>query len=117
MSRQHPNRKRNVRVHLMVTEHERDLIEQKMEQAGVRNMGAYIRKQAIDGFVIRLDLSDVREMVRLLRITSNNMNQVAKRANETRSIYEADIADLQARYDELWNQAADILRALTELRR
>ncbi|MCP1109710.1 plasmid mobilization relaxosome protein MobC [Lachnospiraceae bacterium PAL227] len=101
----------------MVTEHERDLIEQKMEQAGVRNMGAYIRKQAIDGFVIRLDLSDVREMVRLLRITSNNMNQIAKRANETRSIYEADIADLQARYDELWNQAADILRALTELRR
>lgn len=101
----------------MVTEHERSLIAQKMEQAGVRNMGAYIRKQAIDGFVIRLDLSDVREMVRLLRITSNNMNQVAKRANETRSIYEADIADLQARYDELWKQAADILRALTELRR
>ena len=101
----------------MGTGRERDVIEQKMEQAGIRNRGAYIRKQAIDGFVIRLDLSDVREMVRLLRITSNNMNQIAKRANETRSIYEADIADLQARYDELWNQAADILRALTELRR
>ncbi|MDL2272951.1 plasmid mobilization relaxosome protein MobC [Oscillospiraceae bacterium OttesenSCG-928-G22] len=99
----------------MVTEHERDLIEQKMEQAGVRNMGAYIRKQAIDGFVIRLDLSDVREMVRLLRITSNNMNQVAKRANETRNIYEADIADLQARYDELWNQMESILRSLSKL--
>ena len=117
MSRQHPNRTRTNRIHLMVTEHERDLIEQKMAQAGIRNMGAYIRKQAIDGYVLRLDLSDVWEMVRLLRITSNNMNQIAKRANETRSIYEADVADLQARYDELWNQAADILRALAELRR
>lgn len=116
MSRQHPNRTRTNRIHLMVTEHERDLIEQKMEQAGIRNMGAYIRKQAIDGYVLRLDLSDVREMVRLLRITSNNMNQIAKRANETRSIYEADVADLQARYDELWDRANHILRALAELR-
>ena len=117
MSRAHPNRTRTERIHFMVTERERDLIEQKMEQAGIRNMGAYIRKQAIDGFVIRLDLSDVREMVRLLRITSNNMNQVAKRANETRSIYEADVADLQSRYDELWNQAAGILRALADMKR
>lgn len=116
MSRQHPNRKRTIPIYLMVTEHERDLIEQKMAQAGIRNTGAYIRKMAIDGFVLRLDLSDVREMVRLLRITSNNMNQIAKRANETRSIYEADVADLQARYDELWNKAEDILRSLADLR-
>jgi len=111
-----PNRKRKNGVYLMVTEHEQELIKQKMERAGVRNMGAYIRKQAIDGYVIRLDLSDVREMVRLLRISSNNMNQIAKRANETRSIYEADVADLQARYDALWNKAEDILRALADLR-
>ena len=116
MSRPAPNRKRTVPIYFMVTEHERDLIEQKMEQAGVRNMGAYIRKMAIDGYVLRLNLSDVREMVRLLRITSNNMNQIAKRTNETRSIYEADVADLRARYDELWNQTADILRALAELK-
>lgn len=117
MSRSHPNRTRANRIHLTVTDRERDLIAQKMEQAGIRNMGAYIRKQAIDGFVIRLDLSDVREMVRLLRITSNNMNQIAKRANETRSIYEADVEDLRARYDELWNQADAILRALAEMRK
>ena len=59
-----PNRKRKNGVYLMVTEHEQELIKQKMERAGVRNMGAYIRKQAIDGYVVRLDLSDVREMVR-----------------------------------------------------
>ena len=111
-----PNRKRAHPIYVMVTEHERDLIAKKMEQAGIRNMGAYIRKQAIDGLVIRLDLSDVREMVRLLRITSNNINQIAKRANETRSIYEADISELKSRYDRLWNQMEDILRGLLQMK-
>ena len=111
-----PNRKRKRGIYFMVTEREYDLIQEKMEQANVRNMSAYIRKMAIDGFVIRLDLSDVREMVRMLRITSNNVNQIAKRANETRNIYEADINDLRNRYDGLWNKAEDILRALAELK-
>ena len=111
-----PNRKRTHGIYFMVTEREYDLIQEKMEQANVCNMSAYIRKMAIDGFVIRLDLSDVREMVRLLRITSNNVNQIAKRANETRNIYEADINDLRNRYDGLWNKAEDILRALAELK-
>ncbi len=111
-----PNRKRTHGIYFMVTEREYDLIQEKMEQANVCNMSAFIRKMAIDGFVIRLDLSDVREMVRLLRITSNNVNQIAKRANETRNIYEADINDLRNRYDGLWNKAEDILRALAELK-
>ena len=102
--RKPPARKRTHPIYLLVTEHERDLIAKKMNHAGIRNMGAYIRKQAIDGLVIRLDLSDVREMVWLLRVTSNNMNQIAMRANETRSIYEADISELKSRYDGLWNQ-------------
>ncbi len=111
-----PNRKRTHGIYFMVTEREYNLIQEKMEQANVCNMSAYIRKMAIDGFVIRLDLSDVREMVRLLRITSNNVNQIAKRANETRNIYETDITDLRNRYDGLWNKAEDILRALAELK-
>lgn len=111
-----PNRKRKRGIYFMVTEREYDLIQEKMEQANVCNMSAYIRKMAIDGFVIRLDLSDVREMVRLLRITSNNVNQIAKRANETRNIYEADISDLRNWYDGLWNKAEDILRALAEMK-
>ena len=111
-----PNRKRTHPIYLMVTERERELIARKMEQAGIRNMGAYIRKQAIDGLVVKLDLSDVREMVRLLRITSNNLHQIAKRANETRNIYEADILELQARYDTLWEQTEHILRGLLEMK-
>ena len=68
-------------------EGERDIVRRKMEEAGIRNMAAYIRKMAIDGYVIRLDLNDVKEVARLLRINSNNLNQYAKRANETGSIY------------------------------
>ena len=99
----------------MVSEHERDLIEQKMRQTGIQNMGAFLRKMAIDGYVVNLDLSDVRELISLLRNATNNLNQIAKRANETRNIYETDIRDLQEHYDELWEKAEGILRALAKI--
>jgi len=99
----------------MVSEYERDLIEQKMRQTGIRNMGAFLRKMAIDGYVVNLDLSDVRELISLLRNATNNLNQIAKRANETRNIYETDIRDLQEHYDELWEKADGILRALAKI--
>jgi len=99
----------------MVSEYERDLIEQKMRQTGIRNMGAFLRKMAIDGYVVNLDLSDVRELISLLRNATNNLNQIAKRANETRNIYETDIRDLQEHYDELWEKADGILRALARI--
>ena len=110
-------RTRGVLMRFRVSEHERDLIAERMEQAGIRNREAYLRKQAIDGYVLHLDLSGVNELIHLLRTVANNMNQIAKRANETRSIYEADILDLQARYDSLWEKADGILRALTDIRK
>ena len=110
------NRTRTIRFCFRVTEHEKELITAKMEQAGIRNKEAYCRKMTIDGFVIKLNLSEIKELTRLLRSVSNNMNQIAKRANETRSIYETDILDLQKRYDELWEQANGILKGLAEIR-
>jgi len=109
------NRNRNINIGFRVTEQERKMILEKMEQAGIQNMRAYLLKMAIDGYVVRLDLSEVREMVSLLRNATNNLNQIARRANETRNIYEADIQDLQANYDRLWDQANGILRALSEI--
>lgn len=109
------NRRRNVMLAARVTEEERELINRRMEQAGVRSLRAYLLKMAVDGYVVNLDLSDVREMVSLLRRSSNNLNQIAKRANETRSIYEADILDLQQRYNELWEQTNRILKGLAKL--
>lgn len=105
-------RKRGIQLGFRVTEQEQEQIQAHMAEAGVRNQAAFLRKMAIDGYVIHLDLSDVRQLVKLLRSCSNNMNQIAKRANETRSIYEADLEDLRQRYNGLWDMTNKILNGL-----
>jgi len=110
-------RQREIVVRFHVTEQERDLIDEKMAAAGIRNRESYLRKMSLGGYVLRLDLSAVNEMTRLLSNATNNMNQIAKRANETRSIYESDIKDLQAHYDSLWEQADAILRSLAGIKK
>ena len=110
-------RKREIVISFHVTAEERDLIAEKMTAAGIRNREAYLRKMSLDGYVLRLDLSAVKEMTRLLSNATNNINQIAKRANETRSIYESDIQDLQANYDSLWQQTDAILRSLANIQK
>ena len=80
-------RKRNIVIRFRVTPEEREMIESKMAQFGTSNMAAYLRKISIDGYVVRLDLPELREMVSLLRRSGNNINQIAKRVNETSRIY------------------------------
>ena len=87
----------------------------KMSEAGIKNRGAYLRKMALDGYIIRVDFSDIRELVRLLRNAANNLNQVAKRANETRSIYSADIKDLQDNYEKLWVASEGIMKRIAKM--
>ena len=94
---------------------DRDIVRRKMKEAGINNMAAYIRKMAIDGYVVRLDLSDVKEVSRLLRINANNINQYAKRANETGSIYLEDIKDIQRSQEELWILMKEILQRLSTI--
>ena len=106
---------RDRQVHFLVNEAEQELIRQRMEESGIRNFGAYMRKMAIEGYTIKLDLDDVKEAVRLLRISSNNLNQYAKKANETGSIYAEDIKDLKARQEELWEVLKQILDKLSGL--
>jgi len=93
------------------------LIKQKMKAAGIINMSAYIRKMCCDGYIVRLDLTDVRKMVSLLQNSTNNLNQIARRVNGTGSIFENDIADIRANYELLWNQAEAILRGLSKIQR
>lgn len=108
-------RKRGIPVFFMVTEHEKGIIEEKMAQLGTKNMSAYLRKMAIDGYVIRLDLSDIAALVSLLRRSSNNLNQYAKRAHETGSIYETDIEDVRQNFERLWDMANQILTRLSTI--
>ena len=98
-----------------MTEAENALIEKKMGEAGIANRGAYIRKMILDGYVVRIDFSDVRELSRLLRNATNNLNQVAKRANETHSVYASDIKDLQDNYEKLWVAAEGIMKKLANM--
>ena len=107
--------KRDQDVHFLASKEEVERIHQKMEEIGFRSMGAYLRKMALDGYCINLDLQDVKELVSLLRRCSNNLNQYAKRANETGNIYEADIKDLQERLDKIWDGMKDVLVHLSSI--
>lgn len=109
------NRRRDIPILVMVTERERNLIREKMAQYGTRNMSAYLRKMAIDGYVVRLDMKDVGTMVSLLRRSSNNLNQYARRAHETGSIYEADVEDVRKDFERLWEVAGQILARLSQI--
>ncbi|MBR1857859.1 MAG: plasmid mobilization relaxosome protein MobC [Oribacterium sp.] len=103
------------RLEARLTEQELKLIEDKIKQCGIKNKSAYLRKMAIDGYLIQLDLSDVKEMIRLLRINSNNLNQYARKANECGSVYEKDIRDLQNQQKFLWVEMRKILENLSKL--
>lgn len=107
--------KRDRDVHFLASKEEVERIHQKMDELGIRSMGAYLRKMALDGYCINLDLQDVKEMISLLRRCSNNLNQYAKRANETGSIYRADINDLQERLEEIWTDMKEVLVRLASI--
>ena len=106
---------RTKRLEIRLTPKEMEQIESRMKGVGIRNRSAYLRKMALDGYMIQMDLSDVGEAVRLLRINSNNLNQYTKKANETGSIYKADIEDLQQRQEEIWNLMKAILERLSSI--
>ena len=113
-----PKERRSAQIHILISEQEMDKIRKRMAQTGITNTSAFIRKMAIDGYVINLDLSEVRELTRLLRICSNNLNhlnQYARKAHETGSIYGADIADLQSRMDGLWEIVKKLLTEFTNI--
>ena len=108
-------RKRDVPLLFWVSPEEKALIQKKMEQIGTTNLSAYLRKMAIDGYAVNLDLPELRELVSLLRRSSNNLNQLTKRVHETGRFYDADMEDLRQSYDRLWEATQKILRALMKI--
>jgi len=109
-----PKRSRDVPIFIWVSREEQEEIRRRMEEAGVRNMSAFIRKMALNGHILHVDLSPVRELVSLQRRCSNNLNQVAVHAN-TYGIYEHEIKGLQKDYAELWGPLSELLKQLSLL--
>ena len=110
-----PKRKREVQLNFRVSPEELALIEQKMAQLGTKNREAYLRKMAMDGYVVRLELPELKELVSLMRYSSNNLNQLTRRVHETGRIYDADLEDISQRQDQLWAGVREILAQLAKL--
>ena len=109
------NRNRGILLKFYVSEKELEQIRMKMEQYSTNNLSAYLRKIAIDGYVVNLELPELGEMISLLRRSSNNLNQLTKRVHETGRLYDADLEDLRRDYDGLWEAAQKILRSLAKI--
>ena len=107
--------KKSVRTEFVMSEQDAELVRERMAELGITNLSAYLRKMAVDGYIIHLDMSDIQEMIRLLRICSNNLNQYARRANEAGSIYAADVEDLRTRLDGLWDGMDKLLREFANI--
>lgn len=108
-----PNRVRKIQLNFRVTEQERRMIEERMQELGTTNREAYLRKIAIDGMIVKLEVQELKEIVSLLRRTSNNVNQIARRLNETGRIYEADITDVHNRQEQLWDMLNSLITKLS----
>lgn len=110
-----PKRKRDVQLNFRVSPEELALIEQKMAQLGIKNREAYLRKMALDGYVVRLELPELKELVSLMRRSSNSLNQLTRRVHETGRIYDADLEDISQRQEALWDGVHQVLTQLAKL--
>ena len=109
------NRTRDVQLNFRVSPHELELIEKKMSQVGTKNREAYLRKMAIDGIVVNLEIPELKELLSLMRYTSNNINQLTRRVHETGRIYDADLDDILQKQDALWDGLKEILTLLGKM--
>ncbi len=107
-------RNRNKGIYFMVSDEEYAQIQERMSKAEINNLRAYLLKMAIDGYIVQLDLSDVSKLVPLLGNATNNLNQIAKRANENGNIYEDDIAEMQTQINDVWDKTNGILKSLAK---
>lgn len=106
---------RSKRIELRVTAKELRQIHERMQETGISSLTAYMIRMAINGYVLKMDLSDLKEMLRLMQISGNNLNQYAKKANETGSVYYEDIEELRAVQKEILREMRKVLEKLTAI--
>ena len=107
------NRKRNIQMKFWVTEEEKDLIDQKMKLLPTQQYGKYLRKMAIDGYIIYTDTTDIKEMNQILGAISRNINQIAKRINYSGRVYQEDMDEINKRVTEIWQNQRVLLSKMT----
>ena len=110
------NRKRSVRVKTYLTEEELQMVHKRMARMGTTNREAYMRKMAIDGYVVRLELPELKEYVALQRVYSKRFNEIAKRVNETDRLYPEDVAEMKEMVDKLKEQMNLVLAEVKKLK-
>lgn len=111
-----PKRNRSRQVKFWVSEDEYELLQKKMEAAGGVNQGAYIRKMILDGYIVNLDIPELKEIIRLLSITSNNANQMARQLHGTGSIYRQDLGEVQAQLEQNYKMLRKLITKLSKIR-
>ena len=109
-----PKRERNLRLHIMVSHDELATIRERMKESGSQNRGAFLRKMAIDGYAVNVDLAPAKELISLQRRCVNNLAQIAKYA-QAHNAYQTEIMELQKGYAELWEQYSKLLEHLAKL--
>lgn len=109
------NRNRPVQVIFRCTPEERAMIDKRMAQAGTMNMAAYLRKMAIDGYVVKLELPELREAVSVFRREGNNINQISKRVNSTGRVYDVDVREVKEALDRQWVAMNAVLEKLASI--
>lgn len=108
-------RVRSMPIYVWVRPDEMEVIQGRMAEAGISNLSAYVRKMALNGYVLHVDLSDIRELVSLQRRSANNLNQVAIHVNTYGGIYPHEIKALQRDYADLWEAFSDLLKKLSKI--
>ena len=103
-------------IYFKVSEEDRKLIEQKMALAGIRNMSAYIRKMCIDDYITHLQIPELTECAKLLRYTSNNVNQIARRVNSGGGVYPDEVDEIRAKLTEASELFGNILEQLSKIK-
>ena len=107
---------RNRQIIFWVSPVEEAMIEERMSQVGTKSLSAYLRKIAIDGMIINLQIPELKEIISLLRRCSNNLNQIAKRVHSTGRIYETEMEQILQNQEELWQAVNEILRKLSAIK-
>lgn len=107
-----PNRKRNIQMKFWVTEEEKRLIDEKMKLLPTQRYGAYLRKMAIDGYIIYTDTANIKEFTAKLSAIGKNINQIAKKLNAGGTPYQADMDEIRERMEQIWQLQRHILSSL-----